>query len=131
MVKHNFYEKVVFFSMNNVQRQRIIWEKSSVVRYITTNVLNVLLVLLCFSKTMKFISSYVMTYFFSTFDKNSVYCSLSYVELSFLGRKASFCLSRVSDMYPCTSYPSRSYGDFEEEWIKLGEESYVGIFESG
>lgn len=64
MVKHNFYEKVVFFSMNNVQRQRIIWDKSSVVRYITTNVLNVLLVLLCFSKTMKFISSYVMTYFF-------------------------------------------------------------------
>lgn len=72
-----------------------------------------------------------MTYFFSTFDKNSVYCSLSYVELSFLGRKASFCLSRESDMYPCTSSPSRSYGDFEEEWIKLGEESYVGIFESG
>nr|XP_011421560.2 uncharacterized protein LOC105324208 [Crassostrea gigas] len=34
-------------------------------------------------------------------------------------------------MYPCTSSPSRSYGDFEEEWIKLGEESYVGIFESG
>ncbi|XP_052691583.1 uncharacterized protein LOC128169490 [Crassostrea angulata] len=34
-------------------------------------------------------------------------------------------------MYPCRSSPSRSYGDFEEEWIKLGEESYVGIFESG
>lgn len=131
MVKHNFYEKVVFFSMNNVQRQRIIWEKSSVVRYITTNVLNVLLVLLCFSKNNEIYLKLCHDVFFSTFDKNSVYCSLSYVELSFLGRKASFCLSRESDMHPCTSSPSRSYGDFEEEWIKLGEESYVGIFESG
>ncbi|XP_061170676.1 uncharacterized protein LOC133180116 [Saccostrea echinata] len=51
------------------------------------------------------------------------------LELSFLDSNVKFCLSRESNTR--TSSPSRSFGDFEEEWIRLGEESYVGVFESG
>lgn len=70
-------------------------------------------------------------YFFFIFDKNSVYCFFSYVELFFLGCKVLFCFFREFDMYLCIFFFLRFYGDFEEEWIKLGEELYVGIFELG
>jgi hypothetical protein len=39
-------------------------------------------------------------------------------------------LSRDDKCY-VTSPPSKSFGDFEEEWIRLGKESYVGVFDSG
>ncbi|XP_062589929.1 uncharacterized protein LOC134251531 [Saccostrea cucullata] len=46
-------------------------------------------------------------------------------------KDGSFPHRQYRESNTCTSSPSRSFGDSEEEWIRLAEESFESVFESG